>query len=162
MRRMYFQPSSANALAKRNDDLKPSGSTEKPDQQCPSYMAALGLPVPRPNHARIAAKLALDLVSAAQRLQSSLPVPFLIRVGVHSGPVMAGVIGTRKFAYDVWGDTVNIASRIEAASQPNRVLISAATAKHLERDFKLDGPHKIETKEHRIVETFFISRNNEG
>jgi class 3 adenylate cyclase len=74
---------------------------------------------------------------------------------------MAGVIGTRKFAYDVWGDTVNIASRVEAASQPNRVLISAATAKHLERDFKLDGPHKIETKEQRIVETFFISRNNE-
>jgi adenylate cyclase len=85
-------------------------------------MAAVGLPAPRPNHARIAAKLALDLVTAAQRLQSSLPVPFPIRVGVHSGPIMAGVIGTRKFAYDVWGDTVNIASRIEAAGEPNRVL----------------------------------------
>ncbi len=60
----------------------------------------------------------------------------------------------------VWGDTVNIASRIEAAGQPNRVLISAATAKHLDRDFKLDGPHKIETKEHRIIDTFFISHNN--
>src|SRR6266540_1285844 len=80
-----------------------------------SYMAAVGLPAPRPNHAQIASKLALDLVTAAQRLQSSLPMPFPIRVGVHSGPIMAGVIGTRKFAYDVWGDTVNIASRIEAA-----------------------------------------------
>ena len=125
-----------------------------------SYMAAVGLPAPRPNHARIGSKLALDLVTAAQRLQSSLPVPFPVRVGVHSGPIMAGVIGTRKFAYDVWGDTVNIASRIEAAGEPNRVLISAATAKHLERDFKLDGPHKIETNEHRIIDTFFISRNN--
>jgi adenylate cyclase len=74
---------------------------------------------------------------------------------------MAGVIGTRKFAYDVWGDTVNIASRIEAASQPNRVLMSATTAKHVGNDFKLDGPHKIETKEHRMVDTFFISRNSE-
>jgi adenylate cyclase len=73
---------------------------------------------------------------------------------------MAGVIGTRKFAYDVWGDTVNIASRIEAAGEPNRVLISAVTAKHLEGDFKLDGPHQIEAKEHRIIDTFFISRNN--
>ena len=125
-----------------------------------SYMAAVGLPAPRPDHARIGSKLALDLVTAAQRLQSSLPVPFPVRVGVHSGPIMAGVIGTRKFAYDVWGDTVNIASRIEAAGEPNRVLISAATAKHLERDFKLDGPHKIETNEHRIIDTFFISRNN--
>ena len=125
-----------------------------------SYMAAVGLPAPRPDHARIGSKLALDLVTAAQRLKSSLPVPFPVRVGVHSGPIMAGVIGTRKFAYDVWGDTVNIASRIEAAGEPNRVLISAATAKHLERDFKLDGPHKIETKEHRIIDTFFISRNN--
>jgi class 3 adenylate cyclase len=150
-----------NRLFSDFDRLADDVGAEKIKTIGDSYMAALGIPVPRPNHARIAAKLALDLVTAAQRLQSSLPVPFLIRVGVHSGPVMAGVIGTRKFAYDVWGDTVNIASRVEAASQPNRVLISAATAKHLERDFKLDGPHKIETKEQRIVETFFISRNNE-
>ncbi len=150
-----------NRLFSDFDRLADDVGAEKIKTIGDSYMAALGIPVPRPNHARIAAKLALDLVTAAQRLQSSLPVPFLIRVGVHSGPVMAGVIGTRKFAYDVWGDTVNIASRVEAASQPNRVLISAATAKHLERDFKLDGPHMIETKEQRIVETFFISRNNE-
>jgi class 3 adenylate cyclase len=150
-----------NRLFSDFDRLADDVGAEKIKTIGDSYMAALGIPVPRPNHARIAAKLALDLVTAAQRLQSSLPMPFLIRVGVHSGPVMAGVIGTRKFAYDVWGDTVNIASRVEAASQPNRVLISAATAKHLERDFKLDGPHKIETKEQRIVETFFISRNNE-
>jgi adenylate cyclase len=123
-------------------------------------MAAVGLPAPHPSHARIAAKLALNLVTATQRLQSSLPMPFPIRVGVHSGPIMAGVIGTRKFAYDVWGDTVNITSRIEAASEPNRVLVSAVTAKHLERDFKLDGPHKIETKEHRIIDTFFITRDS--
>ena len=58
------------------------------------------------------------------------------------------------------GRNVNIASRIEAAGQPNRVLISAATAKHLDSDFKLDGPHKIETKECRTIDTFFISHNS--
>ena len=71
---------------------------------------------------------------------------------------MAGVIGTRKFAYDVWGDTVNIAARVEAASQPDRVLVSAATAKTLGGDFDLDGPHNIETKEARVIETFFVTQ----
>jgi adenylate cyclase len=149
-----------NILPSDFDRLVDDAGAEKIKTIGDSYMAAVGLPIPRANHPRIAAKLALDLVNAAQRLQSSLPVPFPIRVGVHSGPVMAGVIGTRKFAYDVWGDTVNIASRIEAASQPNRVLVSAATAKYLERDFKLDGPHETATKEHRIVNTFFISDLN--
>jgi adenylate cyclase len=149
-----------NRLFSEFDRLADDVGCEKIKTIGDSYMAAVGLPAPRANHARIAAKLALDLVTAAQRLQSSLPAPFPIRVGVHSGPIMAGVIGTRKFAYDVWGDTVNIASRIEAAGQPNRVLVSATTAKHLDRGFKLDGPHTIETKEHRIVETFFISRGD--
>ena len=72
---------------------------------------------------------------------------------------MAGVIGTRKFAYDVWGDTVNIAARIEAASQPNRVLVSAVTAKALGGDFELDGPHKIDTKDERVIEAYFVSRH---
>ncbi len=72
---------------------------------------------------------------------------------------MAGVIGTRRFAYDVWGDTVNIAARIEAASQPNRVLASAATVKGLGSDYNFDGPHKIDNKEGRVLEAFFVGRH---
>jgi len=125
-----------------------------------NYMAVAGIPTPRANHARTATKAALDMVAAAKRLHARLPVPFSIRVGVHSGPVMAGVIGTRRFAYDVWGDTVNIAARIEAASQPDRVLISAATAKALGADFVLEGPQKIATKEDRVLEAFFVSRRS--
>jgi len=71
--------------------------------------------------------------------------------------VMAGVIGARKLAYEVWGDTVNIAARMEAASAPNRVLASAATVKGLGSDYSFDGPHKIDTKEGRVVEAFFVS-----
>ncbi len=120
-------------------------------------VACLNQPTPRANHVRMAAKFALDMVAATARLRSRLPVPFSIRVGLHSGPVMAGVIGTRKFAYDVWGDTVNIAARLEAAGQPNRVLASAAAVKGLGSDYSFDGPHKIDNKEERVLEAFFLN-----
>ena len=147
-----------NHLFSEFDRLAEDVGVEKIKTIGDNYMAVAGVPTPRSGHGRIAAKLALDMVAAAGRLQSRLPVPFPIRVGLHSGPVMAGVIGTRKFVYDVWGDTVNMAARVEAASQPNRVLASAATAKILGADFVLDGPHNIETKEARALETFFVTR----
>ncbi len=147
-----------NQLFSEFDQLAEDLGVEKIKTIGDNYMAVAGVPTPRTSHARTAVKFALDMVVAAARLQSRLPVPFLIRVGLHSGPVMAGVIGMRKFAYDVWGDTVNIAARIEAASQPSRVLVSAVTAKMLGADFNLDGPHNIETKEARVLETFFVTR----
>ena len=125
-----------------------------------NYMTAVGVPTPRPGHARVAVKLALELVAAAERLRLQLPVPFPIRVGVHTGPVMAGIIGTRRYAYDVWGDTVNIASRVEGASKAGCVLVSSATAEAAAGDYQFDGPHKIETKEQRVIDTFFASRRN--
>jgi adenylate cyclase len=147
-----------NHLFSEFDQLAEDVGVEKIKTIGDNYMAVAGVPTQRSSHGRIAAKLALDMVAAAGRLQSRLPVPFPIRVGLHSGPVMAGVIGTRKFVYDVWGDTVNMAARVEAASQPNRVLVSAATAKILGNDFVLDGPQNIETKEARVLETFFVTR----
>jgi adenylate cyclase len=147
-----------NHLFSEFDQLAEDVGVEKIKTIGDNYMAVAGVPTPRSGHARIGAKLALDMIAAAGRLQSRLPVPFPIRVGLHSGPVMAGVIGTRKFVYDVWGDTVNMAARVEAAGQPNRVLVSAATAKILGGDFVLDGPHNIETKEARAIETFFVAR----
>lgn len=72
---------------------------------------------------------------------------------------MAGVIGTRRFAYDIWGDTVNIAARMELASATNRVLVSAATGQQLSKaEFALDGPHQIPTKEARVMEAYYVSR----
>jgi adenylate cyclase len=147
-----------NHLFSEFDRLAEDVGVEKIKTIGDSYMAVAGLPLQRSNHARAAAGLALDMVTAAGRLHSRLPVPFSIRVGLHSGPLVAGVIGTRKPAYDVWGDTVNIAARLEAASQPNRVLISAATAKALGNEFVLDGPKQIATKEDRVVEAYFVSR----
>ena len=149
-----------NLLFTEFDRLAEDVGVEKIKTIGDNYMAVAGIPTPRPNHARTATKLALDMIKAAGRLHSRLPVPFSIRVGLHSGPVMAGVIGTSRFAYDVWGDTVNIAARMEAASQPNRVLTSAATAKVLGGDFVLDGPQKIANKEDRVLEAFFVDRRS--
>jgi class 3 adenylate cyclase len=148
-----------NQLFSEFDRLAEDVGIEKIKTIGDNYMAVSGVPTPRSNHARMAAKFALETIAATRRLRSRLPVPFTIRVGLHSGPVMAGVIGTRRFAYDVWGDTVNIAARLEAASQPNRVLASAVTVKGLGSDYSFDGPHKIDNKEGRMLEAFFISRH---
>jgi adenylate cyclase len=146
-----------NQLFSEFDRLAEEVGIEKIKTIGDNYMAVCGLPTPRSNHARLAAKFALDMVAATARLRSRLPVPFTIRVGLHSGPVMAGVIGTRKFAYDVWGDTVNIAARLEAASAPNRVLASATTMKSLGSEYCFDGPHKVENKEGRVLEAYFVT-----
>src|SRR6478735_2195945 len=147
-----------NQLFSEFDKLAEDVGIEKIKTIDDNYMAVCGVPTPRGNHVRMAAKFALDTIAATTRLRARLPVPFSIRVGLHSGPVMAGVIGTRKFAYDVWGDTVNIAARLEAASAPNRALASAATVKGLGSDYSFDGPQKIDTKEGRVLEAFFVSR----
>jgi adenylate cyclase len=146
-----------NQLFSEFDRLAEDVGIEKIKTIGDNYMAVCGVPTPRSNHARMAAKFALDMIAATARLRSRLPVPFTIRVGLHSGPVMAGVIGTRKFAYDVWGDTVNVAARLEAASAPNRVLASATTTKSLGGEYCFDGPHKIESKEGRVLEGYFVT-----
>ena len=147
-----------NQLFSEFDRLAEMSGVEKIKTSGDSYMAIAGIPSPDANHARTATELALDMIEVAGQLHLRLPEPFSIRVGLHSGPVMAGVIGTQKFTYDVWGDTVNIAARMEAASKPNRVLSSASTASALGDDFTLDGPHKIATKEERVLEAFFVDR----
>ena len=146
-----------NQLFSEFDRLAEDVGIEKIKTIGDNYMAVCGLPTPRSNHARLAAKFGLDMVATTGRLRSRLPVPFKILVGLHSGPVMAGVIGTRKFAYDVWGDTVNIAARLEAASAPNRVLASATTMKSLGSEYCFDGPHKVESKEGRVLEAYFVT-----
>ena len=147
-----------NRLFSEFDKVAEDVGVEKIKTIGDNYMTVVGVPTVRRGHARVAVKLALDLVAAAERLRLQLPVPFPIRVGVHTGPVMAGVIGTHRFAYDVWGDTVNIASRVESASKAGHVLVSSTTAEAAGGDYQFDGPHKIETKEQRIIDTFFASR----
>ena len=148
-----------NHLFSEFDQLAEDLGVEKIKTIGDNYMAVAGITRPIAGHAGAATAFALDLVATATRLHMRLPARFPIRVGLHTGPIVAGVIGTRRFAYDVWGDTVNIAARMEAASEPNRVLVSAATAKMLGPNFVLDGPHDIPTKEDRVMKGFFVNRS---
>jgi adenylate cyclase len=100
-----------------------------------AYMVVGGLPDPRPDHAIAIAKMALEMQMELQQLNQSMGENFDIRIGINSGPVVAGVIGIKKFIYDLWGDTVNIASRMESHGEPGAIHISEATYRKLEGQF---------------------------
>jgi adenylate cyclase len=122
-----------------------------------AYMAATGLPEPRLDHADAIVQFGLGMLNALQRLNSTGENrPLQIRIGVHTGPVVAGVIGHHKFIYDVWGDTVNVASRLEANGLPDRIQVSEATRRALEGryDFEPRGP--INLKGRGQTEAFLL------
>jgi len=123
-----------------------------------NFMFAAGVPLAQPDHAAIAAACALDMVEAFARLDATLGTGFSIRVGLHSGPVVAGIIGKKKFAYDIWGDAVNIASRMESTGAPGRVHISKETRDLLGPEFAVEPRGTIECKGIGLVESFFLSR----
>jgi adenylate cyclase len=111
-----------------------------------AYMVAAGLPEPRADHAEAMADMALDMVTDLTRLCEPLGLDLTIRVGIDSGPVIAGVIGRHKFIYDLWGDTVNTASRMESHGLPGRIQVSEATYQRLRDRYVFEDRGDIEVK----------------
>ncbi|MCW5773299.1 MAG: adenylate/guanylate cyclase domain-containing protein [Rhodospirillaceae bacterium] len=122
-----------------------------------AYMVVSGVPQPRPDHAEALARLALDMLAAAQRVGDGAGRALALRIGIASGPVVAGVVGTKKFFYDVWGDTVNIASRMESTGEPGRIQVSEETRLRLGDKFALEPRGEIEVRGKGRMRTWFLT-----
>lgn len=123
-----------------------------------AYMVVLGVPDQQANHAEKAVELALEMQRVAADLEGQTHFPVKLRIGVNSGPVVAGVIGKRKFAYDLWGDAVNVASRMESHGTPGQILTTRATASLLSDRFAIRPEGVREVKGKGPTEVFSVTR----
>ncbi|MBL8994425.1 MAG: adenylate/guanylate cyclase domain-containing protein, partial [Spirochaetia bacterium] len=120
-----------------------------------AYMVAAGIPSPRPDHARACVDMALGMLRHMEAMREKFP-ELSVRIGIHCGPLVAGVIGESKYAYDLWGDTVNTASRMESHGLPGRIHLSDEVQKRLESAFELEDRGAIEIKGKGMMRTWLI------
>ncbi|MBK9318002.1 MAG: hypothetical protein IPM91_03640 [Bacteroidetes bacterium] len=125
-----------------------------------AYMCASGLPVPTYTHA-------LDMIQAAIEIRNYMlerkkekeakgEIPFLLRIGIHTGPVVAGIVGVKKYAYDIWGDTVNLAARMEQNSESGKINISGSTYELVKEKYNCVHRGKIQAKNKGEIEMYFV------
>jgi class 3 adenylate cyclase len=145
-----------NEIFTEFDRLAKARGLEKIKTIGDAYMVVGGVPLPMEDQTEAVVALGLDLLVAIDRVSESLPEPLGIRVGVHTGPAVAGVIGESKFAYDIWGDTVNVASRMESHGEPGRVHISAAARARLGEGFDVEDRGEIQIKGKGAMSTYFV------
>ena len=123
-----------------------------------AYMLASGVPVTRADHAEACAEAAFEFIEAVRVFNRRHQLDWAIRVGMNSGPVVAGIIGTKKFSYDLWGDTVNIASRMESHGQAGKIQVSEATKKLLEGKYEFTPVGVIEIKNSSPMPTYLLGK----
>ena len=135
-----------NSFFSRFDALAESCGLEKIKTIGDCYMAVGGVPVRQPNHAERVADMALSLQEEVEVLGRENGCRFRLRVGIDTGPLVAGVIGTKKFSYDLWGDTVNTASRMQTHAPPGSIMVTASTFRRLRHGYLLEGPVMVAVK----------------
>jgi adenylate cyclase len=127
-----------------------------------SYMVVAGVPEPRPDHVQALAAFALDMVATVNGFIDPEGHPVPVRIGLAAGPVVAGVVGSRRFFYDVWGDAVNVASRMEATDQAGRIQVPQAVYERLKDEFVLEERGDIAIKGKGVMHTWYLVGRRNG
>lgn len=121
-----------------------------------AYMVVGGLPEPRPDHAQAILEMAIQMLDVIQSFQRHDGSPFRLRIGINTGPVIAGVIGIKKFSYDLWGDAVNIASRMESHGVVDRIQVSASTYRYVKDQYQFEDRGRINVKGRGMMHTYLF------
>jgi class 3 adenylate cyclase len=150
-----------NEIFSSFDDLAARYRLEKIKTIGDAYMVAAGVPEERTDHAHAVADFALAMRETMAQLREKHGIGVEVRIGLHCGPVVAGVIGRQKFIYDVWGDTVNTASRMESHGVAGKIQVSADLASRLGADFEFESRDVIEVKGKGLMQTFFLLRRRQ-
>lgn len=145
-----------NEMFSAFDDIARDLGLEKIKTIGDAYMVAAGLPELRADHVEAIAEMALRMQAAVAAFSERRGEQLSVRVGIHTGPVVAGVIGKQKFIYDVWGDTVNTASRMESHGEPGKIHVSDIAYKRLVERFTFASRGAIEVKGKGLMETYFL------
>lgn len=130
-----------------------------------AYMCAGGLPFPSNDHAKRVVLAAFEIAAFVEKIQKEVEKEnfnFNVRIGINTGPVVAGVVGSKKFAYDIWGDTVNIAARMESHSAPGKINISEHTYQLIKNDFECEYRGKIDAKNKGMMKMYFVNAIKEN
>jgi adenylate cyclase len=146
-----------NEIFSTFDELTEKHGLEKIKTIGDAYMVAGGIPIARPDHAEASAEMALDMLVAIDELNVKLEATFDLRIGINSGPVVAGVIGTKKFIYDLWGNAVNTASRMESHGVPGRIQVSFYTYELLRDKYEFEERGLIDIKGQGEMRTYFLT-----
>jgi adenylate cyclase len=144
-------------LFSRFDDLAAEHGVEKIKTIGDAYMAVAGAPDPRPDHAQAGLAMARGMLSAMADARTRLRIPLELRIGLASGSVVAGVIGRRRILFDLWGDTVNIASRMESSGVPGRIQVAPTTRALLDNELPFEAREGVEVKGLGRMTTFLLT-----
>ncbi len=145
-----------NDVFSRFDRLAAKHGLEKIKTIGDAYMAVGGLPDPMTEHALATTMLAMDMLKELRELNVARGLDLSVRIGIHTGPVIAGVIGRQKFSYDVWGDTVNTASLMESYGVPDRIQISVKTYERIRDTFSCEDRRLVDVKAKGDIQTYLV------